>query len=89
MKFDRNLLTAVCIHLELHRLPGIAHLHLVFTVVFHVQEHVLQGHILHGKMSIVENCQAPGCLTDQELRLLLVEAMWLEFQRFQQIATTS
>jgi hypothetical protein len=89
MKFDRNLLAAVRINLELHRLARIAHLHLVFTIILHVQEHVLQGHILHGKMSVVENCQAPGCLADQELSLMLVEAMWLELQGFEQITTTS
>mmetsp|Transcript_28990 Transcript_28990/g.46736 ORF Transcript_28990/g.46736 Transcript_28990/m.46736 type:complete len:231 (-) Transcript_28990:341-1033(-) len=88
MKLDRNFL-ATLVHLELDCLPRIDDFHLVFTVLFHMQEHVLQGHILHREMSIVKSCQTSGRLPNQKLGLLLLEAARLELQGFQEIATTS
>jgi hypothetical protein len=83
----RRQLLALLVSQKHCRLPWVADFdYVVPGGLVYVEEHVLQGYILHRHFPLVQDCQALGGLPDEELGMQLVKAVRLELQSLQQIA---
>jgi hypothetical protein len=88
-EIDWHLL-AILITFKYNSLARIADFHLVVTgALHHMQQHILQRHILHRNFPLMQKCEPHRGLLDQELRVAFVKTMRLLLQGLQEVTSST